>query len=189
MERKQEIVQILLHILLGSGLCILLGYFFYGPLIFRRGLALGQFVTYGLVGSIFYTFLKYWGMRTAWISLGASLIAALILAKVSTPLRIVPFVIGFTVIGFCMIIYQRYIVRRFSYIKVGKFIALSLLLAVSSTIAHMIYGWIVQPADFGDLLRFMFKAWLLMGAGLGLGFEFAELIFPPDKTKMESKDV
>lgn len=178
MDRKQEIVQTLLHVILGAGLCILLGYFFYGSEIFRKGFVLSQFVFNGIVGAIFYTFLKYRGMKTAWLSLAVLMIGSLIMAKVEAPLRIVPFIIGFGVMGLVLVVYQRYFVMRFSRIRVGKFIALSLMLAAGWFILSGIYGLVLKPPGFWDLLRFMIKPWLLMGAGMGLGLELAELIFP-----------
>lgn len=185
MERKQDIIRILLHVILGSAFCILFGYFFYGKYIFISKLTTFQFVVSGIAGSIFYSFLKYRSMRISWLSLGALLLLFLLVSRVRTPLRILAIVIHFITIGISMIIYSRYIVRHFSYIKVGKFIAYSLILAISSTILTLIYGWIQQFPDMYTGLKAMLRIWLLIGVGLGSGLESAELIFPPDKMKIE----
>ena len=176
MERNQDIFRILLHVIFGSIFCILFGYFFCGSNIFIMKLTTFQFVVYGIVGSIFYALLKYRDIRTAWMSLAALFILTLSITRVRAPLRVIAIAIGFVTIAASMIIYSRFIVRHFRYIKVGKFIAYSLIFALCTAILTMIYGWIQQYPDMYTGLKSMLMIWLLIGAGLGLGLEFAGLI-------------
>ena len=178
MERNQEIGRILLHIILGTVFCILFGYFFYGTKIFETNRTLFQFVVSGIVGSIFYAFLKYRSVRISWISLGALLFITLLVLRVRTPLRILAIVIHFLSIGISMILYRKHIIKRLAAMRVGKFIAYSLIYAVTSAILTLIYGWIQQYPDMHTGLNVMLRIWLLTGAGLGLGLESAELIYP-----------
>jgi len=113
------------------------------------------------------------------------MILSMVLARVHTPLRVIHYIIAFTVIGLTLMLYSRIIVNRFSKVRVGKFIAFSLIFGVCLTLAFGIYGLIMQPDGFGDVLRGISKAWLLIGAGLGLGFEFTELLIPDVKHDQE----
>lgn len=185
MDRNSSLIPVLTHVVLGTAICILFGFIFFRSAVFRINFAPFQFVVTGIVGSTFYAMLKYKDARSSWLLHSLLLLIVLIVTRLNTPARIVGIALHFVVIGFSIILYQRYVVAPLINVKIGKFIAFTLIFLTFASVLLVIYGLVLRMPDIWIGLKVQSVLWIQVGVGLGLGLEIAELRYPVSAEMIE----
>ena len=176
MGKSKSLVPQLLLILVGSAMCILVGFFFFGFNVFRIQRTSFQFVVTGISGSIFYTLIKYHNLRSASLVLSGLLLLTLWLSGVRTHFRISVIALHSITIGVSLFVYYKYIVRRLPSVRVGKFLIFTIIYTLIGFSLTLIYGNIFQFPNLSYNLRLMINHWIYNSMGLAFGLEIAELI-------------
>lgn len=169
-------LSIIILIVFGTLFCLLFGIFFYGLNIFRVGLFRFHFIVSGLAGSIFYALLKYRALRTAIYSLLTLYVLSLLIFSIAAPRRFITQFLYFAVLGGVIYLYCTYITTRFNRLRIGKFVFIAVSLTLLNAIVVYIYGLIISYPDIVEELTTVARLQILVGVGLGLGLETAELL-------------
>jgi hypothetical protein len=167
---------VLRAVVCGAGCCILFGFLFYGRRFMTVRAPAFLFVISGVAGSVFYAVLRWKGLRKAALTMFCLYILDLIVFRVTVPVTFVTQFLYLASLAVVVYVYDRFIRAKFPRIKVGKFVAFAVMLA-ALRVAVMaaqasIFSFPHIPIVLTETLRFQ----LLIGTGLGLGLEIAELV-------------
>jgi hypothetical protein len=174
-EKANRTVRAVMLVVFGTVFCLLVGFFFFRFNIFKLRLTTFEFVVSGLSGSIFYAVLRHSTRRVAILTLAALLVLDVLLLCKGKVDFIVGHVLYFLATGGALYLYSAYIRDRFRAIRIGKFVALAILLALFNGVLSLVYGAIISEPNAWKGLLWFIELQLLIGAGLGLGLEIAGL--------------
>jgi len=171
-----------LTIFLGIAGSILVGFLLYGGRIFDSHLPHFQFVAFGIIGAVFYATLKYISLRAALVALLMLYIMQVITAGSTTfdwLLRDFVYVGG---IGFAVHNFAAFTERELRGWRFGKFLALGLIMAIAYAAITSILCILTRTCIGAALFPSLIKGFLI-GGGLGLGLEIAEILSPSSPGK------
>jgi hypothetical protein len=136
------------------------------------------FLTFCLAGSIFYSLLRYHGMRALIFSVFIVTLLHLLIYKVTEPVYFLHFFLYYAALGATVYLYDRHIAPSMKRVKIGKFILFAVLLILIYTVLTLILSIFFRDRSLSETLMGIVKVHSFVGGGVGLGFELSELIAP-----------
>jgi hypothetical protein len=161
---------------LGIICCILVGVIFFRSQIFSTKYPSFQFIAFGLIYSVFFSGLKYFKIRNAIYMYVLMFLLHEILFRFSKTSFVVRDIFFFLSIGVAVYLFCQYFESKLDKLKFGKFLTFASLFAIANLVATLLLALIFQSAHFMQQLFTNISLGLLIGVGLGIGFELADNI-------------
>jgi hypothetical protein len=127
-------------------------------------------------GAILYSVLKYRGSRDMVFTVFIVTLLHLLVFEVTEPRYFLEFFLYYAALGASVLIYYRTAVPRLAGIRIGKFIALALLILVLYSVVTVIVSLLSSGRSLSQSLTGILTVYSLAGAALGLGIETGELL-------------
>jgi hypothetical protein len=160
-------------ILLGSFCSILIGIGFFGLQIFNIQHPGFQFVSFAAICSLFYSMLKYFQIRNAiyvYILIAFLYDILLNFSKIDFAIRDAFFLLCS---GLAICLFFQFFEPKLAKLKFDKFLTFSSLFVLAYITATLILALIFSDTHFMQQLFTNISLGLLIGMGLGIGFELA----------------
>lgn len=154
----------------------MVGIIFFGLQVFNTADASFQFIAFGLICSIFYSTLKFSKIRNAIYLYALMIYLHEILFMYSKTSFVVRDVVFFLSMGIAVYLFCRYFEPKMDKLKFGKFLTVAALFSIGYLVATLLLRLIFQPVQFTQQLFTNISFGLLIGIGLGIGFELADKI-------------
>jgi hypothetical protein len=161
-----------------SGLlsCLVIGYLFSGMQIFIATRPPFQFVVIGLSGAILFSVLKFSTRRNFIFTAALLLMLMVIHGKVKSPGILTARVLYFTGIATAIYLYHRFYDMPIHALRFGKFLSLAATVAVINLLYISLWCAILNLPNSMELIVNQTFTGFLIGAGLGIGFEIADMV-------------
>lgn len=155
--------------------CMLIGYLFLGSRIFIPRDPAFQFIVYGFIGSVMFSILRFSSLRSfLFVSVLFYLIEVTIIKFGKVDIFFARFLFFWGVVGSIFIFYK-FFYLNLKVLKIGKFIILGGILALANMLIVSIGGQFVSVDNLKAIIEGQAFFGLLIGSGIGLGIEIAEL--------------
>jgi hypothetical protein len=136
-----------------------------------------MFIIFCVVGSVFYTIIKFQGARELIFSIFIVTLLHLLVFRVTEPRYFLDFFFYYAALGLSVLIYARYVASSMKNIIIGKFIILAALIVfVYSAVTILVSVFSDSGRSLGQTLLGILTVHSLTGIALGLGIEVGELI-------------
>ncbi len=175
-EKKYNILRFVFLTLSGFFFSLLLGYLFKGFDIFNFKDPGSQFLIYGFIGSVIFCTLKLTGLRN-FIFVSILIFALSIVLYKITYIPLIPArLLYFASIAVSVYLYFILFENRMTGVKFGKFFALAGLIATGQLVSCLIVMPFMELAEPKLFLAAQVFYGLLIGSGIGAGFEIWDII-------------
>jgi hypothetical protein len=187
MTDKQWIIRFIVTTVLTAAGTIIIGLIFYQSAIFKIDDSAFQFVSFGIVGGIIFSTFRFLSKRQAAAAIVLLLLLDMVLQRSTVwkfMLRDVLYYFGFTAAIF---VFAYYYFEKLRGIVVGRILVLGSVMALGyvaiTVILYLIF--LSSSNEFGpnvsQMIYFNLSQGFLVGFGLGVGIEGAELIWGKNK--------
>lgn len=147
-----------------------------GPSAFSSLSLAYMFVTFCVAGGIFYSVLKYRGVRDLVFSVFVVTLFHLLVFKVIEPRYFLEFFLYYAMLGVSVWIYSSHIVPGMKRMKIGKCIALAIVIVVLYSVLTVIWSIFSGGRNLSQSLQGILTVQSLVGIALGLGLELGEML-------------
>lgn len=134
------------------------------------------FIALCIGGSILYAVFRHKGMKTLVFMVFIVTLAHLLVFKVTDQVLFLAFFLYYVSLGATVYLYRTQIVPRLGWAKIGKFIVFAAILVVIYSVVQLVVNPFFKEISTAQAIYGVLTTQSFLGAGLGLGFEVAELL-------------
>jgi hypothetical protein len=135
-----------------------------------------MFVVFCAAGAVFYSVLKYRGPRDMIFTVFIVTLVHLLVFKVTEPGLFIELFLYYAALGASVMIYYRSVVLRLARIRLGKFVALAVIIVVLYSAVTIIVSLFSSGRSLSQSLAGIVTVHSLTGIALGLGLEIGEML-------------
>jgi len=127
-------------------------------------------------GSILYAAFRHKGTKTLIFMVFIVTLVHLLIFKVTDAVLFLAFFLYYVSLGATVYLYRTQIVPRLGWARIGKFIAFAAILVVIYSVVQLVVNPFFKEISTAQALYGVLTTQSFLGAGLGFGFEVAELL-------------
>jgi hypothetical protein len=189
-KNKSTVTPIIITVILGTLGSLLIGLAISGTRIFNIHQVVFQYIGSAIIASVFYSMLTFSSRRNAFLILAMLFILFEAIERNFEFFYLLRNVLYFADIAAAVFIYSEFILPKIKELKFGKFLAFTSLYASFGAILGFILTLIHKnDTTFAEVVRRGYEDisfQFLIGLGIGLGLEIAQLITPPQATSVDN---